>query len=65
MITIGSAHRLQRLHRLQTLTIPRQWSSLFMSGKLKTLIRRTISSLAVSDPDWGDLFYWVLFAALS
>ena len=39
MTTLGSAHRLQRLYRLQILTIPRQRGSLFMSGNPKSLMR--------------------------
>lgn len=39
MTTLGSAHRLQRLYRLQTLTILHQRGSLIMSGKSKTLMR--------------------------
>ncbi len=50
MITTGSAHRLQRLHRLQVLTIPRQRGSLIVSGKPKTLMRGVILPPAGTDP---------------
>ena len=39
MITLGSASRLQRLHRLHILTIPRERGSLIMSRRSKTLMR--------------------------
>ena len=53
MTTIGSAYRLQRLHRLQTLTIPRQRGSFIMSGKSKNAHeRRRISHSPANDPCW-------------
>lgn len=39
MTTLSSAHRLQRLSRLQILSIPRQRGSFIVSGNPKTLIR--------------------------
>ncbi len=53
MITIGSADRLQRLYRLQTLTIPRQRGSLIVSGNSKTLIRAPDSAPSGSRPHYS------------
>ncbi len=50
MTTLGSAHRLQRLYRLQTLTIPRQRDSLNVSRRSKTLIRACHSAPNLKRP---------------
>ena len=50
MKTIGSAHRLQRLHKLHILTIPRQWGSLIVPENQKTLMRKGYLALSRSRP---------------
>ncbi len=48
MTTLDCGNRLQRLHRLQTLTIPRQWGSLIVPERSKTLMRAHARPIARS-----------------